>query len=661
MSLFTSKMALLSAIVIDEKSESVTKELLRLGLLDFIDVSRLVDTKEYRLRTSNENTITETGELRRKLETLYKQAGIETPYRESLSVEQMTDYRPDNYRELINRLTSELQVIRENQKKLHQEHLKLKEISGYLDSADRNKSRSKFLHVNRGRPQRGSFDDMLKQLSTVPHFGSEIPETDNFFLVSLKRDQGLVNEIFSKYQWVELDEQLKTADEDNILKADIEEKASILQKKNDEAASEIREKVLRDKAQLDEFWKNLRLHELYGFIQQNFSHTERTCLFSGWLPANRAAEIENSIRSASEGKCIIEWSKPEEFKRETVPVEIKHPRVLAPFKMLVENYSVPEYGTIDPTIFVAVAYMIMFGLMFGDAGQGLVIVLIGILGGRLMKKASEGVKKLMQLFIYCGSASIISGVLFGSYFGHEIFPALWFNYHSVVSGHGGSRGSSISDVYDILRITIYFGIAVIGTGLLINWINLFRKRDFFTLFLDKSGILGGWFYACGVYTSFYFVGSSYRSLPASGLLSVFFGIPVLILLFKAPLHFVLYERKHKSFDIFTIIDFIMEWIVECLEIFSGYLANTLSFMRVAGLGIAHVSLMLAFDTIAGMTSGFPAILILILGNILVIALEGLSAGIQALRLNYYEFFSRYFTGKGIAYNPVSLRNRKQEG
>jgi V/A-type H+-transporting ATPase subunit I len=143
---------------------------------------------------------------------------------------------------------------------------------------------------------------------------------------------------------------------------------------------------------------------------------------------------------------------------------------------------------------------------------------------------------------------------------------------------------------------------------------------------------------------------------------VFFGIPVLILLFKAPLHFILHERGKKKFDAFKVIDFIMEWIVEILEIFSGYLANTLSFMRVAGLGIAHVSLMVAFDTIAGMTGGgAAAILILILGNILVIALEGLSAGIQALRLNYYEFFSRYFTGKGIAYNPVSLRNWKQEG
>jgi Archaeal/vacuolar-type H+-ATPase subunit I len=111
----------------------------------------------------------------------------------------------------------------------------------------------------------------------------------------------------------------------------------------------------------------------------------------------------------------------------------------------------------------------------------------------------------------------------------------------------------------------------------------------------------------------------------------------------------------------TIMGFAMEWLVGTLEVYSGYLANTLSFMRVAGLGIAHVSLMTAFSQIAAMASppggvSVAGFLILVLGNALVIALEGLSAGIQALRLNYYEFFSRYFNGTGRAYKPISFRS-----
>jgi V/A-type H+-transporting ATPase subunit I len=103
----------------------------------------------------------------------------------------------------------------------------------------------------------------------------------------------------------------------------------------------------------------------------------------------------------------------------------------------------------------------------------------------------------------------------------------------------------------------------------------------------------------------------------------------------------------------------MEWIVEMLEVFSGYLANTLSFMRVAGLGIAHVSLMTAFFEIGRMIGNgsynIGSYIVLLFGNLLVIVLEGLSAGIQSLRLNYYEFFSKYFSGSGIAYTPVSLK------
>ena len=336
---------------------------------------------------------------------------------------------------------------------------------------------------------------------------------------------------------------------------------------------------------------------------------------------------------------------------------MKSPGGLAPFQMLVENYSVPEYGTINPTPFVAVAYLIMFGLMFGDAGQGLVILLLGLLGIKFGKKVSSGIRKLFHLFVFCGSASIVTGILFGSYFGYPLIPPVWFNYHSVVLGH--SSGGPIADVYGILGITIFFGITVIGLGLVLNWINLLRKRDWFTLFLDKAGLLGGWMYGCGVYTAFYFVGENYKVLPPSSFLLPAFGIPVVILLFKAPLHhFIDPEKREHGLSVFTFIDFLMEWIVELLEIFSGYLANTLSFMRVAGLGIAHVSLMAAFDSIAEMTGGgIAGIIILFLGNVLVIALEGLSAGIQALRLNYYEFFSKYFTGKGIAYNPVSIRNR----
>jgi V/A-type H+-transporting ATPase subunit I len=343
---------------------------------------------------------------------------------------------------------------------------------------------------------------------------------------------------------------------------------------------------------------------------------------------------------------------------------MKNPKFLSPFEMLVTNYAVPEYGTVDPTPIVAVAYLMMFGLMFGDAGHGLVIALIGLLGNFLTRNDGEsGVHKIFQLMIWCGLSAIITGILFGSYFGHRLFQPLWFDYHGIIAGH--DQAGLVKDIYGILLITIYFGIAIIGIGLLLNWINCISKGHWFKLFMDKGGLIGGWMYGAGVYASFFFVSHEYKSLPESNTLFLLLGLPALLFTLKPPLEFMLHNKKHPhnraAFRVSTLLNFMMEWLVEMLEIFSGYLANTLSFMRVAGLGIAHVSLMIAFDQIAGMItggkSGFNiwALLVLLAGNVLVIGLEGLSAGIQSLRLNYYEFFSKYFSGTGKVYSPISLK------
>jgi V/A-type H+-transporting ATPase subunit I len=310
---------------------------------------------------------------------------------------------------------------------------------------------------------------------------------------------------------------------------------------------------------------------------------------------------------------------------------------------------------------VAVAYLIMFGLMFGDAGHGLVLILVGLLGAERLR-GRPGPLRLMQLIGWCGGSAVVFGALFGSYFGMGLLPPLWFDYHGVVAGRGAS-GGFVRDIYDILVITIYFGITVIAVGLVLNWVNLVSKRRWRSLLLDKGGVIGGWIYAAGIYAAFTYAGSGYTRLPDADLLFWMIGLPALLLIVKP----VLELRSGGETGVrgglgMRVMNAGMEWVVELLEISSGYLANTLSFMRVAGLGIAHVSLMTAFFEMARMAGGGQgytiwSILVLVLGNALVIVLEGLSAGIQSLRLNYYEFFSKYFRGNGRPYMPISLRSR----
>jgi V/A-type H+-transporting ATPase subunit I len=303
----------------------------------------------------------------------------------------------------------------------------------------------------------------------------------------------------------------------------------------------------------------------------------------------------------------------------------------------------------------------MFGLMFGDAGQGMVLALAGGLGVALYRGPSDGVRHLLRLVLYCGLAAVVAGVLFGSTFGFPWPPAVWFDYHAIIAGHAQHSGF-VRDVYGVLAITLYFGIAVIFLGLLLNWVNLVTSRRWVDLFLTKGGLVGGWLYGAGVYAAFGFARSGYKVLPPGDALFWMFGLPALLLMAGPPIHYFGHDHGHR-FGPLTLVDWIMEWIVEMLEIFSGYLANTLSFMRVAGLGIAHSSLMIAFFEIArqvGSDGGYSpwSWLVLVFGNLLVILLEGLSAGIQSLRLNYYEFFSKYFSGAGKAYMPVSLGSRE---
>jgi len=357
----------------------------------------------------------------------------------------------------------------------------------------------------------------------------------------------------------------------------------------------------------------------------------------------------------------VEWTEATEVPRESVPVAVTSPKVLEPFQNMVNNYATPEYGTVNPTIFVMIAYLSMFGLMFGDVGQGLVLLLVGLFGSRSYRRNPEKKEGLLtrnvtNLLVYLGLSSMLFGALFGSYFGLPLLPPLWFNFEAAVEGHAPAT-ALVRDVYGILGITIRFGIIIIYTGLVLNWVNLFRKKSFVPMLLDKNGVVGGVLFGTGIYMAFGFVGSSYRSFPSDPWIIPTLVI-CLILLFAKPYvqHFVDLKqgRTDKTFGQ-VAAGSIMEFLVDVLEIFTGYLSNTLSFMRVAGLGIAHASLMGTFKYLQSMVGGVAGVLIFIAGNLLVIVLEGLSAGIQSLRLNYYEFFSRYFTGRGIAYRPVGLK------
>ena len=667
--IFTEPMQQVVAVVLDHDADGVTKELLRLGLLHFVRITEVdrdigPQVEEVTPRVA-EVMITE---IRRRIEGFFAMVDNQPPSGADLKVEDLQAVDLEETTKILDNLSASVQRIRDRQSARQQEILRLEDIErqlqmfGSLSEVVEARSQYSYLSIQTGSIRKVLIESFDQALSDTPSVKMEMGTQDNqalLLLITMKRDETLTNRILDKFGWTDVHLPRELVGKKDQVQENLREKLELLKDEQEELKSKVESLIREKRPALEQMWINLRLNELYARVQSFFSKTSRTVIFSGWLPSNKRSVLAEAIRGVTGGRCYLEWHQPREAEQPaSVPVQMRNPKFLSPFEMLVTNYSIPEYGSIDPTPLVAVAYLIMFGLMFGDAGHGAVLLVLGLLGSLLYKGARSGVRNILSLIAYCGGAAVVSGVLFGSYFGMRWFAPLWFDYHGVVAGHGGL----ITDVYGILAITIYFGIAVIALGLVLNWINCVVKGRWLDLIFDKGGLIGGWIYAAGVYAAMYFVRHDYRQLPDSRFLASLIGIPVLVLTLKPVLAYSLHKPR-KSFTLLTPVDLLMEWIVEILEIFTGYLANTLSFMRVAGLGIAHVSLMIAFFSIAEMISGpsgsytVGSYLVLVAGNVLVILLEGLSAGIQSLRLNYYEFFSKYFSGSGRAYAPVTLRKK----
>jgi len=669
--MFTSQMIQIFAIVLGKDSRRVTEELLCEGVMQFINISEVDGEKsDDQSDTKSQASLSEISDLRKRIEVFLHTGGIIPSAPNETDLAKRVSVNIENEKKHLDKIASERESLRERQRTIQQEILKLEDIRKQVELYGLGLSdiplhaKHSFISMQTGQIPVSHVRQLEDDLRDFPSLNIALgKEKDiaHYLLISMKRDTEQIGKILMKAGWtqVELPNELQSVKEDVFKELSIKlDKLIDEQKKYETKANDL---VKREEKYLRDVWVNLRVNELFDIIQTNFKSSSRTVIFSGWLPVSKKEKLTETIKRATENRCYLEWSEPESKDAvvEEVPVQFNNPKILAPFQMLVSNFGIPKYGTIDPTPFVMPIYLAMFGLMFADIGQGLVLSLLGILGVRSLKnnEQKKSLCDLSWLIIWCGLSSILFGALFGSFFGMGLFKPFWFDFHGIISGHS-SGNSAIKNVYDILSITLYFGIIVIFLGLLFNWINIIRTGKWMELFFDKGGILGGWIYAGGIYIASYMVGHNYKEFPSGIIMFVLVGLPSLLIFIKEPYHYLKHRSGHsdEKFNPLMILNFLMQWIVELLEIFSGYLSNTLSFMRVAGLGIAHVCLMISFFTLAEMTSGIMSVLILILGNILVIGLEGLSAGIQALRLNYYEFFTKFFHGTGKLYTPISLGN-----
>lgn len=367
-------------------------------------------------------------------------------------------------------------------------------------------------------------------------------------------------------------------------------------------------------------------------------------ILCGWMTESDAEAFQKDIQNDENVFCMSGDDKNAADRQP--PTKLRNRGLFKPFELYIKMYGLPAYGEMDPTWFLAITYSFLFGAMFGDVGQGLLL----FLGGLFLYK-----KKHMDLagIISCaGVFSIFFGFMYGSLFGFEdILPALWL--HPM---------SAMMSVPFVGRLNVVF-VAAIGFGMLLilvcmvfSVLNARRNGDVEKTWFDPNAVAGLVFYGSIALTAVLLV--SGHKAPAGILMVVMFILPLVVMFLKEPLT-NLVEKKAKILPEQKGIFFVQSFF-EMFEVLLSYLSNTLSFLRVGAFAVSHAAMMEVVLMLAGAENGgSPNWLVIILGNLFVCGMEGLIVGIQVLRLEYYEIFSRFYKGSGREFRPFSVKAGKQ--
>ncbi|MCD8330287.1 MAG: ATPase, partial [Lachnospiraceae bacterium] len=363
-------------------------------------------------------------------------------------------------------------------------------------------------------------------------------------------------------------------------------------------------------------------------------------ILCGWMVERDAEAFQKEIAGDSQIYCIVEDGRNDVIS--TPPTKLKNPMFAKPFEMYVRMYGLPSYGEMDPTVFVAITYAFIFGAMFGDLGQGLCLMIGGFALYKFRKMDLAGIIGTAGIF------SAIFGVLFGSVFGFEnIIEPLWLRPKEAMT-----TLPFVGSLNTVFVVAIVFGMFLILVTMVFHIANAVKAKRWGDALFDTNGVAGLVFYGSLVAVIILYM--SGHALPATVVLVVMFGVPLILLALKEPLTQML--EKQKPHIEGGIPMFIMQTFFELFEVLLSYFSNTLSFVRVGAFAVSHAAMMEVVLMLAGAENGGTGnIVVVVLGNLLVCGLEGLIVGIQVLRLEYYEMFSRFYQGGGREFRPFAAR------
>jgi V/A-type H+-transporting ATPase subunit I len=369
----------------------------------------------------------------------------------------------------------------------------------------------------------------------------------------------------------------------------------------------------------------------------------RLATVEGFVPKKKFAALNEKVHDMLGEKAIVLQKEPE--KAQDPPTSLNNNRFVKPFEEITKLYGLPHYDELDPTPFMAISFPILFGLMFGDIGHGLILFVGGLTLFMLIKK-NQGIRNVCWIMATCGIAAIVAGALYGEFFGKELFAPLWF--------------SPFSNVFGFLIFSLYLGVTQIMFGIVLEMANFLVNHnvaDAVLVSVPKIAFYSGAVYLISVYEL------NIGEWFSGPILLVL--VPFVVMAFAKPAFVAVSNislMRRTGTQVEKELAGVKEGslgqsISESGDLLTRLLSNTISYSRILALLMAHWALLLVTYTIAGLigSASIPALLlsgiIIIGGNLLVIALEGLIVFIHTMRLHFYEWFSKFYQGTGTEFSP----------
>lgn len=647
------KMNKISAIGLDAVKDELISELMDLSVVQINSQdSKLTDPDwiSYIERDGNESEVllleAKISKINTVIESLEKYDKSKRPFFKTRKIILSSDYENslknngeiEEKTEHVFNLISKLNELVTEENKIVSNITSLKPWVGYNIPIELNETNYTSIFIG-----------VISNILGVENLKERIEEKTNRCFVNLigsDKDQDYISIICMKTDKEDVYEVLKQFGFNAVIFKDIEGTAAENIVLYEQKIKDILEKKTGVESEISEFVKNKdEIQLLYDYLAierdkykvlNNMLKTKKTFYLNGWIPEKSKAYVESVLKK---NECWYEFEQPEDG--EEYPILLNNTSFVQPFESITELYSLPSATNVDPTALMSIFYFIFFGLMLADVGYGLIMSLGCFI--ILRKFNIEGTtKKMFKMFFYCGISTIFWGVMFGSWFGDALttIAKVMFNADFVIKP---IWINPINEPMTLLIFSFILGLIHIFIGMGVKAYIIIRDGHPWEALFDV-----GFWYGLIIGLVLLLVGNSI--LPGLGTVGKWMAIIFAIGL-------VLTQGRDKT-NIFS------KFISGVLSLYNitSYLSDVLSYSRLLALGLATGVISSVISVLGSLGGGgffgsLLLIVVLLFGHTFNIAINGLGSFVHAARLQYVEFFGKFYEGGGDIFNPLIKKTK----